>query len=143
VLLRPIWYEYYEAVPQVNRGILAIGNPILWWASLPAFGYAAVRALKTRALPETFLVAGFLISYLQFAFISRALFLYHFMPALPFLLIALAAGMARARQRIGAGPALVLVVLAVGWFVSFYPLLSALPIASDHLNRLLWFGKWI
>ncbi len=143
VLLRPIWYEYYEAVPQVNRGILAMGNPIIWWASLPAFAAAAFRAVRTRALPETFLVAGFLISYLQFAFISRALFLYHFMPALPFLIMALAAGMARARRRVGSGPGFVLVVLAIGWFVSFYPLLSALPIATDHLNRLLWFGKWI
>jgi dolichyl-phosphate-mannose--protein O-mannosyl transferase len=143
VLLRPIWYEYYEAVPQVNRGILAIGNPIIWWASLPAFGVAAYRAARTRSLPETFLLVGFAISYLQFAFISRALFLYHFMPALPFLIMALAAGMARARRHVGSGPGLVLVVLAVGWFVSFYPLLSALPIASDHLNRLLWFGKWI
>jgi dolichyl-phosphate-mannose-protein mannosyltransferase len=143
VLLRPIWYEYYEAIPQVNRGILAIGNPIVWWASLPAFAFAAFRAVKARALPETFVVAGFLISYLQFAFISRALFLYHFMPALPFLIIALASGMARARQRVGSGPGLLVVVIAIGWFVSFYPVLSALPIASDHLNRLLWFGKWI
>jgi len=60
-----------------------------------------------------------------------------------FLIMALAAGLARARQRVGSGPGFVLVVLAIGWFVSFYPLLSALPIASDHLNRLLWFGKWI
>jgi dolichyl-phosphate-mannose--protein O-mannosyl transferase len=143
LLIRPIWYEYYEAVPQVNRGILAIGNPVIWWASLPAFAIVAIRAVRTRALPETFLLVGFLISYVQFAFISRALFLYHFMPALPFLIMALAAGLARARARAGSGLILVLFTLAVGWFVAFYPVLSALPTASERLNRLMWFGSWI
>jgi dolichyl-phosphate-mannose--protein O-mannosyl transferase len=143
LLLRPIWYEYYEAQPQVYRGILAIGNPIIWWATLPAFVLVAVRAIRQRALPETFLLVGFAISYLQFAFISRALFLYHFLPAIPFLVMALAETMARIRARVGVGVLLVFLVLATGWFVEFYPVLSALPIAAERYWRLMWFGTWI
>jgi dolichyl-phosphate-mannose--protein O-mannosyl transferase len=143
VLIRPIWYEYYEATPGVNRGVLAIGNPIIWWASLPAFFIVALRAVRTRALPETFLVAGFLISYIQYAFISRALFLYHFLPALPFLMMALAGVLARVRARVGSGVVLIFMLLALGWFVEFYPVLSALPIRGDDLGRLMWFGSWI
>lgn len=143
VLIRPIWYEYYEAVPQVNRGILAIGNPILWWTSLPAFAVVAIRAIRTRAIPETFLLVGFAISYVQYAFITRALFLYHFLPALPFLFMGLAAGLARARIRVGSGVILVFLLLAVGWFVAFYPVLSAVPVATERINRLMWFGSWI
>jgi dolichyl-phosphate-mannose--protein O-mannosyl transferase len=143
LLIRPIWYEYYEAQPQVYRGIVAIGNPVIWWASLPAFALVAARALRRRALPETFLLVGFAISYLQFAFISRALFLYHFLPALLFLIMGLAEEMARVRQRIGGGVLLVFLVLAAGWFVEFYPVLSALPIAAARYWRLMWFGTWI
>ena len=143
LLIRPIWYEYYEAAPQVNRGILAIGNPILWWASLPAFAVVAARASRVRAMPETFLVAGFLISYVQYAFITRALFLYHFLPALPFLVMGLAAVLARVRARVGDGVVLVFLLLVIGWFVAFYPVLSALPIAAPRMNRLMWFGSWI
>ncbi len=143
VLIRPIWYEYYEAAPQVNRGILAIGNPIIWWATLPALGVVAVRAIRTRAMPETFLLAGFLIAYAQYAFITRPLFLYHYLPALPFLIMGLAAVLARVRARVGSGVVLVFVLLVVGWFVAFYPVLSALPIAAAKMNRLMWFGSWI
>ena len=143
LLIRPIWYEYYEAAPQVYRGILAIGNPIIWWASLPAFALVAVRAIRQRAMPETFLLVGFVISYVQYAFITRALFLYHFLPALLFLIMGLSAVLARVKVRVGSGIVLVFLVLAVGWLVAFYPVLSALPIAAPRYWRLMWFGSWI
>ncbi|MGH8630733.1 MAG: hypothetical protein ACREU7_08205, partial [Burkholderiales bacterium] len=143
LLIRPIWYEYYEALPQVFRGILAIGNPIIWWASLPAFVFMAARAVRHRTMPETFLVAGFVISYIQYAFITRALFLYHFLPALLFLIMGLSAGLARVRARVGSGIVLLFFILVIGWFVSFYPVLSALPIAAPRYWRLMWFGSWI
>ncbi len=143
LLLRPIWYEYYEVAPEVRRGILAIGNPIVWWAGLPALALIAWRAVRTRAAPETFLLAGFAIAYGQYAFITRPLFLYHYMPALPFLIIALAAVMARMRARAGGVMVWLLIALAVGWFVAYYPVLSALPMSNERMMRLMWFGTWI
>lgn len=142
-LLRPIWYEYHEVGPQLYRGILAIGNPVIWWASLPAFVLVAARAIRLRSMPETFLAVGFAISYIQYAFITRALFLYHFLPALLFLIMALAAVLARIRARVGGGVVLVFLVLAVGWLIMFYPVLSALPIHGPRYWRLMWFGTWI
>lgn len=143
LLIRPIWYEYLEVAPQAYRGILAIGNPIIWWASLPAFALVAARAVRTRAMPETFLLIGFLISYVQYAFITRALFLYHFLPALPFLIMALAVGLARVRDRVGAGVVLAFLLLAIGWLVAYYPVLSGVPVPNERIMRLMWFGSWI
>ncbi|MGH2372612.1 MAG: phospholipid carrier-dependent glycosyltransferase [bacterium] len=143
LLLRPIWYEYHEVGPQMYRGILAVGNPVIWWASLPAFALVAARAIRLRSMPETFLTVGFAISYIQYAFITRALFLYHFLPALLFLIMALAEALARIRARVGGGVVLAFLVLAVGWLVVFYPVLSALPIHGPRYWRLMWFGTWI
>lgn len=143
LLIRPIWYEYFEAAPGVYRGILAIGNPFIWWATLPAFALVAARAVRTRAMPETFLLIGFLISYVQYAFITRALFLYHFLPALPFLIMALAVGLARVRDRVGSGVVLVFLLLAIGWLVAYYPVLSGVPMPNERIMRLMWFGSWI
>jgi len=83
------------------------------------------------------------ISYVQYAFITRALFLYHFLPALLFLIMGLSAVLARVKVRVGSGIVLVFLVLAVGWLVAFYPVLSALPIAAPRYWRLMWFGSWI
>ncbi|MDR7417474.1 MAG: phospholipid carrier-dependent glycosyltransferase [Armatimonadota bacterium] len=143
LLLRPIWYEYDEVLPGLTRGILAIGNPIIWWASLPAFAFVVSRAVRTRSAPDVFLVAGVALSYFQYAFIPRALFLYHFLPSLIFLVIGLAAALAEVRARVGGGVVLIFALIAAGWFVAYYPVLSALPMAAERMMRLMWFGTWI
>jgi dolichyl-phosphate-mannose--protein O-mannosyl transferase len=142
-LVRPIWYEYREAAPQIYEGIIAIGNPIIWWGSLPAIAYLAVRGVRTRGLPETFVVGGFILAYAQYAVIGRVLFLYHFLLALPFLIMSLAVGLGWVRQRVGGAVVLAFLGLTVGWLVAFYPVLAALPTAADRIYRLMWFGSWI
>ncbi|MDQ7857245.1 MAG: phospholipid carrier-dependent glycosyltransferase [Armatimonadota bacterium] len=143
LLLRPIWYEYYEAADGLFRGVVAIGNPIIWWAALPALAVFAVFAARARALPDLFVVLGFAIAYVQYAFITRALFLYHFLPAVPFLVLGLAAVLARVRAQVGSGVVLMYLLLAAGWLVAFYPVLSALGVSGDRITRLMWFGSWI
>jgi dolichyl-phosphate-mannose--protein O-mannosyl transferase len=143
LLVRPIWYHYYEAAPQLYRGILAIGNPIIWWAGLPALAFVGIQATRRRDPVGTFLVVGFLVSYAPYALIPRALFLYHFLPSLLFLILMLALALTRVRERIGGGVVLAYVLLAAGWLVAFYPVLSALPIAASRYWRLMWFGSWI
>ncbi|MET0555210.1 MAG: phospholipid carrier-dependent glycosyltransferase [Vicinamibacteria bacterium] len=41
-LYRPTWY-YFNAVDGWTRGIVAIGNPALWWASVPVSIWALAR----------------------------------------------------------------------------------------------------
>ncbi|MCL6554467.1 MAG: hypothetical protein K6W08_15310, partial [Firmicutes bacterium] len=143
LLIRPIWYEYRETAPHLYRGVVALGNPVLWWAGLAALVVVAVGAVRTRALPETFLLAGFLLSYLQYAAVRRVLFLYHYLPALPLLFIALAAVLERLRRQVGPGPALALGLLAAAWLVVFYPVLTAVPMPDARILRMMWFGSWI
>jgi dolichyl-phosphate-mannose-protein mannosyltransferase len=143
LLLRPIWYEYHQAADGLYQGVVAIGNPIVWWAGVPALAVFAVAAVRARAIPDLFVLLGFAISYVQYAFIGRALFLYHFLPALPFMLIALASALARARVRVGSGAVLLYLLAAAGWLVAFYPVLAALGVPGDRITRLMWFGSWI
>jgi dolichyl-phosphate-mannose--protein O-mannosyl transferase len=71
------------------------------------------------------------------------LFLYHFLLALPFLIMSLAVGLGWVRQRVGGAVVLAFLGLTVGWLVAFYPVLAALPTAADRIYRLMWFGSWI
>ncbi len=142
LLVRPIWYEYREVAPGVARGVLAIGNPVLWWAALPALAATALAAVRARSRADAVLLVGFALGWGQYAFISRVLFLYHFLLALPFLLLALARGLGRGRTA-GDGPVLLYLALAAAWFVAFFPLLAGQPIALAHYRRLIWFGSWI
>ena len=143
LLLRPIWYEFEQVPPGSYRGVLAIGNPALWWAAIPAMLALARGALRARDPVATFVVTGFLVSYLPYIFIGRALFLYHMLPAVPFMAIATAVVAARLRARLGEAIPLLYLVVSVVWFVAYYPVLAALPIATARFYRLMWFGTWL
>ncbi|HEV8340005.1 MAG TPA: phospholipid carrier-dependent glycosyltransferase [bacterium] len=143
LLLRPIWYEFEQLPTGFYRGVLAIGNPALWWAAIPAMIYLARAALRRRDPVATFIVTGFLVSYLPYIFIGRALFLYHMLPAIPFMAIAVAVAAAHLRARLGPAIPLLYLVIGVAWFVAYYPVLAALPIATARFYRLMWFGTWL
>ena len=143
LLLRPIWYEFEEVQKGFYRGVLAIGNPVLWWFSLAALVSVGWEAVRRRDPGAIFIVVGFLVSYAPYAFIGRALFLYHMLPALPFMVMASAAALARLRSHLGALIPLLYLAVAVAWFVAYYPVLAALPIAVARFYRLMWFGTWL
>jgi len=143
LLLRPIWYEFAEAPRGIYRGVVAIGNPALWWFSLGALLFVAWHAVRRRDPGAVFIVVGFLVSYVPYAFIGRALFLYHMLPALPFMVMATAAVLARLRASLGAAVPLLYLGVAVAWFAAYYPVLAALPMAAERFYRLMWLGTWL
>jgi dolichyl-phosphate-mannose--protein O-mannosyl transferase len=46
-LVRPTWY-YFTNQGGFVRGMVAIGNPALWWASVPVSVWAVVRGVRAR-----------------------------------------------------------------------------------------------
>lgn len=80
-MLRPV--AYWQDFPP--RGdvstIWGAGNPLTWWAIVPAMTITAVRAMERPNLTRLFLVLGYLGYYVIWIPISRILFLYHYMPS--------------------------------------------------------------
>ena len=95
MMKKPIFYWLNN-----NAGIYFIGNPAVWWSAGLVFiwlmGYLIfararnlTRALSVDRNPLLWIpLAGYLISILPLVPINRPLFLYHYLPALTFSLIA-------------------------------------------------------
>ncbi|MCG9884700.1 MAG: phospholipid carrier-dependent glycosyltransferase [Cyanobacteria bacterium] len=120
LLLRPIAYFYARTVspeapinyadltPKLPPGVAptiydvhALGNPLLWWAAaiavLVTLGLLGIRSSSSRGRRDSgaiAIAAFWLINYganwLPWARISRCTFLYHYMGALCFAILALA-----------------------------------------------------
>lgn len=138
-LLRPMWY-HYEASGGWMKGIFAVGNPVVWWAVLPAVAWAALRAGSCAAL--AFAAAGFALSYFPYAFVGRLLFVYHFTPALPFGYLAVAVALDRAREA-GARWVVAYWALAVAVFLYQLPVLTAFPVPALWLRWWTWVRSWV
>lgn len=170
VMQRPIWY-YSRIVTGssgtggLREGISAFGNPLVWWAGIPAVLYALYcfilssnpRPTQPRSGSVTaqeksntalFLLTGYLAQYLPWSLISRATFIYHYFPSVVFIVLMIVFCLAQLQQRIKKKGFIVLLFLygaaAFSLFLLFYPVLSGQPVEADFVNRFLrWFNSWV
>jgi dolichyl-phosphate-mannose--protein O-mannosyl transferase len=133
--------------------VLAIGNPAIWWMSIPAMAFCLgwwLTRRDWRAGAALLCAAAGWVSWLPFT--SRTKFYYYALEFEPFLIICiilclgLIIGPATARlTRRAIGSALagiyVLAVLVLFWY--FYPILAGKIIPySDWLSH-MWYSGWI
>ncbi len=142
LLLRPMWY-HYEAHGGVMTGIFAVGNPVVWWAILPAVGFVTWRALRGRTTSDLFVLSGFLLNYLPYAFIGRLLFIYHMLPALPFAYVSLVEALEAVGRRWGGAWPRAYLLAAALVFLYQLPVLVAYPVPAQWLRWWIWMPSWV
>jgi dolichyl-phosphate-mannose--protein O-mannosyl transferase len=149
-LYRPTWY-YWKSIGANVSGIVALGNPALWWASVPVTLWALVTGIKNRDPRRLFSGFGFACLYLPWGISPRTLNYSHYLfEAIPYACLSLGGlldahwdGKRRALCR-------AYFVLVLALFVFFLPLLVALPFPSSWFYKSLggvrpwtWFSTWI
>ncbi|HKV86787.1 MAG TPA: phospholipid carrier-dependent glycosyltransferase [Candidatus Dormibacteraeota bacterium] len=112
-----------------------LGNPWIWWTSLPCLLSLPYFIVRHRSFPATVILLGFITQYLPWAPISRVLFMYHMFGGLIFMILALAFVLAHLAQTMKppAGKWIIaahlgIAVLAFGYF---YPLWTAVPLSQS------------
>lgn len=144
LMLRPIWY-FFESKEGVIRGIICVGNPAVFWAVVPAAGFAVWHFLKTRCLKTLFALTGFFVQWLPWAFIGRCKFFHYYHPCVPFLVLMIVIGL-KALWELGKGGriiALSYILVVVGMFIYWYPLYTAFPVSEAYYQNHIWFKRWI
>jgi dolichyl-phosphate-mannose--protein O-mannosyl transferase len=82
---RPVWY-YFDGT-KTYRGVIAMGNPFLWWVATLGLLAAPILAILRRTtllLPAAIIVV---VLYLPWFATTRTSFLYYMTPVAPFLAI--------------------------------------------------------
>ncbi|WP_030413423.1 dolichyl-phosphate-mannose--protein mannosyltransferase [Streptomyces sp. NRRL S-1448] len=162
VLGRPVSYFYEDpkfgqdgctAAEGCAREVLALGTPLLWWASCFALLYVLYRWLFKRDWRAGAIACGVAAGYLPwFLYQERTIFLFYAVVFVPFLCLALAMmigailgppGASERRRTIGAVGAGVLVLLIIWNFIYFYPLYTGLPIPKSAWHHRMWFDSWV
>ena len=85
IMVRPILYSAQVIGGYAYTGISAFGNPMVWWAGIPAFLFMLYLSLKKHDKYAGFLCISYLAQYLPWALISRYTFIYHYFPSVPFI----------------------------------------------------------
>ncbi|MGC5365442.1 dolichyl-phosphate-mannose--protein mannosyltransferase [Streptomyces sp. DT24] len=175
VLGRPVSYFYEEqngcttsATGKCAREVLALGTPLLWWASCFALVYVLWRWLLRRDWRAGAIACGVAAGWLPwFLYQERTIFLFYAVVFVPFLCLAvtmmigamLGPGAAtltarrlspppadptgERRRTWGAVAAGVLVLLIVWNFIYFWPIYTGTPIPDGSWRDRMWLDTWV
>ena len=151
IMKRPIWYYVKVISGDVQENISAFGNPLVWWAGIPAFIYMVVLAFWKKDRKAAFLCVGYLAQYLPWFNVSRITFIYHYFPSVPFITIMIGYSMYRLCmykngkfekrfKKICIGYA----VVSIALFAIYYPVLSGYPVDITYVKKYLrLFKSWV
>ncbi len=136
-LLRPIYlYTSNEVGGWVSR-IYAFGNPAVFWFGFVSVIAASVYAFWEKSKNLALVVFSYIIFFVPWALSPRIMFLYHYLPSIPFM--AIATGYILRRN-----PKLTIpfFVFALGLFVYFYPHWAGIEIPLWLDKSYYWVSSW-
>jgi len=148
LLYRPTWYHFKQTGETIH-GIIAIGNPAVWWASVPVTLWALVTGARERDPRRLFSGLGFCFLYLPWGLAPRTLNYSHYLfEAIPYACLSLGELLDRRWDMKWARLYVAVVVLL---FFFFLPFLVALPIPArwyfhdlgGGVRPWTWFPKWV
>jgi hypothetical protein len=161
IIKRPIYF-YVDAGGSAK--IYSMGNPAVWWLGIPALGFVLLQGLRVRMRldretgrtrltgglsmanwPLLFVFFSFLALWLPWATQPRTMFLYHYLPALIFVILSLGYCVQRlwdTGEQWGRTAAVAVLVLAAATFVYFYPHWTALDVSRALDESYAWFRSW-
>jgi dolichyl-phosphate-mannose-protein mannosyltransferase len=161
-LNRPVWFAgIFPKKGQLGctatsggcvRMVYSMGNPAIWWVSIPVMVFMLYLVLK-RDWRGGALLLPFLAMYLPWLItFNRTMFEFYALPLLPFLAIALAVTMGYVigpadatptRRMVGTAVCGIYLMAIVVLFFYFLPLWSAQTIPYSEFTSRMWFTSWL
>lgn len=158
--IRPIWFFSSTLVNAEGSysTIASMGNPLLWWAGIPAILTAVLLWLKERKTYAAVALCGFLSVYLPWVLVPRLTFIYHYFTAVPFIVIALVGVFSRLESTpLGSKEILqiesvkfsvakvftgVFTAACIILFCIYFPVISGAPTSKSYSDALRLFSTW-
>ena len=149
--LRPIWMFSQSNLPEgakYTKTIATFGNIFVFWGGLSSLIYLVCKCAREKfANFDTtllFVFSGFFMQLLPWIFVTRATFIYHVFPMIPF--IALAIGYYVNESIIKKEKSFTLPLAFAGLtfviFIMYYPVLTGNAVNKDYLSWLKILPKW-
>jgi predicted membrane-bound dolichyl-phosphate-mannose-protein mannosyltransferase len=136
-LIRPIYLYTSEEVGGMVARIYAMGNPLVFWFGLISVSVSAAMAFTERNKKLGLVVFSYLVMFVPWAISPRIMFLYHYLPAIPFMTIATGYVLRRSPKLI-----IPFFVFTFLLFVYFYPHWAGLTIPLWLDKSYYWISSW-
>ena len=143
LMLKPVWYYVQEFAGNMKETIVGIGNPAIWWVGILGLLHVLIEAVRTRKKEMWFILVAFLCMWLPYMAIGRVMFLYHYFPVLPFVMLAIVALFKHLTEKLNFKKSIpIYLVVVIIFFILFYPVATGLMVPSEFVDFLRWLPEW-
>lgn len=146
IMAKPIWYYGSKALAAENltSSIICMGNPLIWWISIPSLIIGIILAFKRKDRYMIVPIFGALFQYIPWMVVRRMTFIYHYFSVMPFLIIIIVYLIKVFMELGGNSKKIVYVYLTFTaiLFIMYYPLLSGMIVPRWYSSLLQLFPGW-
>ncbi|MCR4788867.1 MAG: phospholipid carrier-dependent glycosyltransferase [Lachnospiraceae bacterium] len=137
-------YVSGDTTVYINSSVSYIGNPVIWWASIPCVLFTFYSWFAKKDRTAGFLCIAYLAQYLPWFGVNRCIFIYHYLPAMLFAMFMMGYTIQKILQWNEKSKKFVyaFLALAIIMFFIFFPVISGVPVADTWGNKLEWFDTW-
>lgn len=141
----PLLYANDAVSADKVSSISCMGNPAIWWIGIPCVFYVFFRWIFKRDKKARFLCIAYMAQYVPWMSISRITFIYHYFPAIIFVMLMMGYTMQRVKEQFSWGKKAITayLVIAILCFFLFFPVISGLPVSREWGFHLRWLKDWI
>ncbi|NMB56738.1 phospholipid carrier-dependent glycosyltransferase [Candidatus Beckwithbacteria bacterium] len=140
---RPVWF-WVDYQNETTSNIFALGNPLIFWVGFLSAFFTLGFYIISRQKKLLYLLIAYAIFWVPWIFSPRCMFLYHYLPAIPYLCLILAFALniiSKSDKRLKFLPYIFL-ALAFFNFIFFYPYWTGMPVAKNAVKQFQWFTTW-
>jgi len=146
IIQRPVWLYVSYLPNRMVSTIVCMGNPVIWWFGIPCLILLTLKTIFKKDFNTLYIVTLFLLQWIFYAPISRCVFLYHFYPNVPFLILAityLLNDLWRKKRIFGKVTVSIFLISVMIVFILFYPVISGQPCNWAWKESLRLFDSWV
>lgn len=144
-----IWMPLLDANDAVDSvrvsAVSCMGNPAIWWTGIFCEFYVLFRWIIKKDKKAGFLCIAYLAQYVPWMSISRITFIYHYFPAILFVILMMGYTMLHIKEHFSWGKKAIALYMAIAVFTFFlfFPVISGLPVSKEYGLHLRWLKDWI
>lgn len=136
-LVRPVYLYTSDEIGGFVSRIYLMGNPFVFFSGFASVLMCAIYSIIERNKNLGIIVFSYLVFFVPWIASPRVMFLYHYLPSVPFLSIAIAYVLRRNRRIL-----LLYIAIAVILFIYFYPHWTDIQIPLWLDKSYYWITSW-
>lgn len=143
IAYKPVWYYTKEISNSVHGTITGIGNIFIWWLGFLTIPYLIYKTVRKKDFNSVFILISVLSLWLPYIFIGRVMFLYHYFPVVPFIMLSLTMLFHDIEYKTTKKYiTYVYLIFVVIFFIAYYPVVSGLPTSNEYIEKLKILPTW-